>query len=220
MKHTLLLFVLLALMAPSSALAQTSRLDADLGVGFRRFEQQVKSEIGGARGERLVEESQITMDLAATYAVLRHLALGLYLRYDFGSRSAGRFTGLDDEGRTVVSGEVGGSFHEVWLGPLVRGRYGWFHLDLGYGLIGLRSDDARTDLPADGSTDGPLVTSRSVAWVAAIGAHVPVMGAWHLLLELEYRVRYYDRRGSTPLDDSLVHGTQEFTPIIGVGARF
>lgn len=51
----------------------------DVGLTFSRFEQQVKSEIGGADGERLVEETEFGLALHASYRVWGPFSVGLYL---------------------------------------------------------------------------------------------------------------------------------------------
>ena len=70
------------------------------------------------------------------------LSGGLYARYDIGTRKAGRFEGVEN-GRTVTTGETGGAYSELWFGPLVRAQWAYIFAELGYGLLGIRSDDAR-----------------------------------------------------------------------------
>ncbi len=199
--------------------APAELLRFDLGLTFHRFEQQVKSEIGGARGERLVEESAVGLSGIATWRFWGPLSFGAFARFDSGTRNAGRFVGLDDENQTIVEGEVGGDFDELWLGPLLRAQWKMLFIELGYGALGLRNDDARGDLAtADGDTDNALRTSTTVAWLAAIGGQVNVWSNLDVVFRAEYRVRYYDRRDA-PLMDELVHGTQSFSPIVGVAWR-
>lgn len=210
----IVLIVLGSGLAVTNASAETVRLD--VGATFQRFEQQIKTEIGGARGERLVQETAAGIGVQATWTFLDHLAAGLYLRWDGGTRRAGQFAGVGDDGKTVVAGEVGGAYQELWVGPLVRGQYEWAFVELGYGALGLRWDDARDDLPTtDGRTNAPLRTSATVAWIAAVGLRAPLTETLSLGVRLEYRVRYYDRRDK-PLADELVHGTQNFNPFVGL----
>ncbi len=189
----------------------------DLGLTFTRFEQQVKSQIGGARGERLVEETRFGVNALASYTVWGPLSVGGFAWLDVGHRSAGRFGGFDHRtGGAVVAGSVGGDFAEVWIGPMVRARWRMVFVELGYGAFGLRSDDARDDLPdADGDIDSALRTSPTVAWRLALGGHVPLVAPIELALRMEYRVRYYDRRAAS-LRDDVAHGTQEYTPFVGI----
>jgi hypothetical protein len=46
------------------------------------LQQQVKTEIGGARGERLVNESQIGVAASGTYTVLDFASAGLFIVAD------------------------------------------------------------------------------------------------------------------------------------------
>lgn len=192
-------------------------LRADAQLGFSRFEQQVKSEIGGARGERLVEQSELELGLTGSYRIFGPIAAGLFLRSDFGTRRAGRFTGFDDEGAAVVADETGGAYQELWLGPLLRASWRALFFEVGYAVYGARWDDARDDLPtADGEVDAALRTSPTVAWLFALGGGVPVADQWQLVFRAEYRIRYYDRRNGDALADDVVHGTQSITPLLGV----
>lgn len=213
----------LCLLLASPALAADDdfpRWRLDGGLTFSHFEQQVKVEIGGARGERLVTDTELGVNTFFTWSPLRYLGLGVFAQLDVGSREMGRFEGVDDQDRTVTSGELGGSFTELWVGPLVRGQWRTLFLELGYGF-GTRLDDGREDLPdEDGGTDGALLTSPSVAWLFAAGAGVPLTESLQAVLRIEYRVRYYDRRTSGKLADRLVHGTQSLAPFFGVAWSF
>jgi len=212
--------VLVALLVAPAQAAETWRFD--LGLTFTRFEQQVKSEIGGARGERVLEETRFGVNALASYALFTGeedewaISLGAFAWFDVGSRSAGRFVGLDADNAAVVEGEVGGDFRELWVGPMLRGRWRAFFLELGYGALGLRDDEARDDLPTTGGATGAaLRTSPTVAWRFALGGQIPLVDPLQLALRLEYRVRYYDRRDEA-LTDELVHGTQEYAPFVGI----
>ena len=70
-----------------------------------------------------------------------------------------------------------------------------------------------------GSTDDALRTIPTVAWMIGLGGAIEVHEGIDVVLRAQYRVRYYDRRGDTPLADELVHGTQNFTPFFGVAWR-
>jgi hypothetical protein len=41
-----------------------------------------------------------------------------------------------------------------------------------------------------------------------------------LVHRLQYRIRYYDSRGSSALAGGAVHGTQNYTPFVGVAWSF
>jgi hypothetical protein len=216
-----LLFLSLLLAQPALA---DDRLRFDLGLTYDRFEQQIKSEIGGARGERLVEESFLGLQGIATWQLWANDAFGIdvgwYGQFDSGTRNAGRFVGLDENDMTVTEGEVGGDFSEFWTGPLVRANWRTLFIELGYGAIGLRNDDARGDLVDEmGRAEDSLRTSPTVAWMVGLGGSIEVATGWSVVLRAQYRVRYYDRRGDADLTDQLVHGTQNFTPFFGVAWR-
>ena len=195
------------------------RLDA--GLTFGHFQQQVKSDVGGARGERLVDQTLFGLNLFGSYALWGPLRAGLFAQLDAGSREAARFAGLDPDGAATVEGRVGGSFLEFWIGPLLRAQWRGLFAELGWGALGLRSDDARDDLPAsDGSTDGVFRTSPAIAWLVALGGVVPIEDAFSVVFRLEYRIRYYVSRGGEDLAGDLVHGTQDITPFVGVAYTF
>lgn len=209
---------LVAMTLPAHADEETLRLD--LALTYDRFEQQIKSEIGGARGERLVEASFFGLQAAGTWRVWGPIAAGWYAQIDSGTRKAGRFVGLDADNKTVTEGEVGGDFTEFWTGPVVRATWRGLFLEVGYGVFGTRDDDARGDLVAEGgSSADALRTSPTVAWMVGLGGNVEIFEHVDVVLRAQYRVRYYDRRGDTALVDELVHGTQNFTPFFGVAWR-
>ncbi len=193
----------------------------DLGATFSRFEQQAKTEVGGAKGDVLVEAMEIGFLDALTYDVWGPLAAGLFVQADAGTRRAGRFAGFDAKQKTIVTGQVGGDYSELWIGPLVRAEWRGLFGELGWGAYGARSDDARDDLPSEeGDTSGALRTRPAIAWILGLGGVVPVSGTLGVALRLQYRVRYYDRRGGTALANDTVHGTQSFTTFAGIAWRF
>ncbi len=214
MQKITLAILLLILSAPASA-EEAWRIDG--GLSLSRFEQQVKSEVGGVAGERLVMESQVGFAAMGSYRVWGPLSLGLFMQYDLGERAAGKFEGFDTDGKTVIGSESGGSFQEFWVGLLLRVQWRTLFFELAYGAFGIRTDDARDDLPdVNGSTNSALRTSPTIAWLMALGGGVPVTDSLQVVLRLEFRIRYYDRRGSGALKNDIVHGTQNFTPFVGV----
>jgi hypothetical protein len=58
-----------------------------------------------------------------------------------------------------------------------------------------------------------------VRWLAAIGGTINVRPCLAIVLRMEWRIRYYDERGGKPLMDGIIHGTQEFRPLVGVAWR-
>ncbi len=195
---------------------QSERFRLDVALGFHRFEQQVKAEIGGEAGVPLVEETAGALGLEATYNVWKFLRFGLFAQLDVGSRYATRFDRIED-GAPIVEERTGGRYTEIWLGPMVRFQWRGLFAQVGYGALGIRSDTARDDLPGeDGRTDGWLRVSPRIAWRFGVGVFAPVRDDLDVVLRVDYRVRYYVTRNGEPLADDLVHGTQDLTPFLGV----
>lgn len=208
---------------PSAYAEPRVRLDA--GLTFTRFEQQVKTELGGTRGDRLVEEFSFGYAQALTYRAFDwkdfSLAGGGFMQIDVGRREAARFTGFAPDGAPQTSNRIGGAFAELWMGPLVRLEWRRLFGELGYAVYGARRDDARDDLVnEDGSTTGTLRTSASAAWSFALGGRVELTDTLGLVLRMQYRIRYYDTRSGARLAGGAVHGTQNFTPFVGVAWSF
>src|SRR5690606_12105587 len=106
---TIVVLVGVATFMPAHAQADDfARWRLDGGLTFSHFEQQIKTEIGGARGDRLVTDSEFGLNLFATFNPIPYLGLGVFTQLDIGTRRAAAFSGVDDQGRTVTSGEVGG----------------------------------------------------------------------------------------------------------------
>jgi hypothetical protein len=202
------------LVADVGAVEEMIRIDA--GLRFAHFQQQVKSDVGGARGDRIVDETHFGLSLFGSYNVWGPFRAGLYAQLDLGSREAGRFGDFDMDGATIVEDRVGGSYLEFWIGPMIRVQWRGLFAELGWGAIGIRSDDARDDLPASDGSTGAFRTTPAIAWLVALGGVVPVVDAWSAVFRLEYRIRYYDSRGGDDLRDNVVHGTQDITPFVGI----
>ena len=194
-------------------------LRLDLGLTYATFEQQVKSEVGGVSVEPIVEDRSFGLALTATYGIWKYIRLGLFFQLDMGSRFAGRYAGLDANGTPVINGRVGGSYREFWMGPLLRVQWRGIAAEFGYGALGVRSDDARDDLPTAAGETGALRTSPRIAWHAALSGYVPVHPHVDVVFRIQYRVRYYDRRSGGSLAGGVVHGTQNLTPTVGVSWR-
>ena len=216
--------LLAVLCAASSAQAKEEygpRFRLDGGLTFSRFEQQVKSEVGGARGERLVESTEFGYLQMLAFRFWEPLSAGLFLQLDAGTREAGRFAGFAPDGTTVVSDEVGGSYTELWMGPFLRAEWRRLFVEVGYGAYGARHDEARDDLPNEsGDASSNLRTHPTIAWLFALGGSVPLTDELAVALRIEYRIRYYNRRGGEALAGDVVHGTQNITPFVGVAWSF
>ena len=92
-----------------------------------------------------------------------------------------------------------------------------FSLDVGYAPIGIRSDDARTDLPStSGNTSDSFETHPTIAWLIALGGTIPIGSTLDIFIKVEYRVRYYNKRSGENLEGDINLGTQSIAPIIGV----
>lgn len=212
------IFSFYLLLIPSIAYSQDStqwRLEG--GITFSHFQQQVKSEIGGPKGDELVKNTQLGFIVTGTYEFNKYFAAGLFTEFDTGERNMALFDGFDEDGRAMVKNNVGGSYNEFWFGLLIRGIWNQFTLDVGYAPIGMRSDDARTDLPSiSGSTSDSFETHPTIAWLIAIGGYIPVGKSIDIFLKVEYRVRYYNKRGEENLIGDANLGSQSIAPIIGL----
>ncbi len=216
MKSVLILFSTFTLAATMHA--QTgNHFSIDGGLVISHFQQQVKQEVGDPRGERIVYEYELGIVISGRYFLADYFSAGVYVRTDFGKREAALFNGFDSEGRTVVSNELGGNYTEFWFGPAVSFHWKQLFTEFGYGLIGIRTDDGRPDIPSNsGDTSGSFTTNPSIAWLIAAGGTIPITDQLHLMLKLEYRLRYYDERGGNPLVNNIDHGTQSISPLIGI----
>lgn len=193
---------------------------AEITGTFSGFEQQIKTEIGGIKGELLTSDSELSLQAIGTYHVWKFISVGWYFQYDSGNRESAQFSGFDAQGAAEVINLQGGAYTEIWTGPLVRASYKQAFFEFGYGLLGTRTDDARIDLFNEaGSNEGSLTVDPSVAWLLGIGAQVHLCDDLSLLLKAQYRVRYYDSRDGEKLQNEMVHGTQNFSPMIGLSYR-
>ncbi len=184
---------------------------------FNRFEQQIKSEVGGEKGDLLTEDVEISLHFGFEYSLLEHWSLGLFIRFDQGTRELGQFDSLDSSNQPVIVNNIGGAFSEAWLGPYAGFRRGIFAVDLGYGLLGFRDDKARDDIKnINGESNGSFRTSLSVAWFISAGLTAPLLDFLDLSIRFEYRIRYYEFLDNKKLMGDIAHGTQNITPFIGI----
>ena len=188
---------------------------------FSHFEQQIKTEIGGVKGELLAADTELGVQLVGTYNVWKFIHAGWYFQYDMGNRENGQFSGFDSSGAAQVLNLQGGSFSEFWTGPILRAQYKLAFLEFGYGLVGTRNDDSRADILNTSSSDqGSFSTDPSIAWMMGIGAQVNLWKSVSLLIKAQYRVRYYNSRDGLELQDQAVHGTQNFASLVGFSYKF
>lgn len=213
---------LAGLMIAQGANAQDStRFRIDTGIFYSTFQQQVKARVGDPRGERLVNQEEIGIMAMGTYRILDFFSAGFFVQFDRGNRHAAQFDGFDTEGKTKTRNKIGGFFHEFWMGPFLRFQQKTMFAEAGFGLIGLRNDDARTDLRSSaGDERGTFEVSPRIAWLFALGAGLPVSDHLDFIIRMEYRLRYYNEREGTPLEDGIEHGTQNITPFVGISWNF
>ena len=197
-----------------------SKWRIESGVIITHFQQQVKPEVGDPRGERLVNEFQLGFLISGTYSITEYFAAGLFLRVDRGERAAAVFDRFE-EGKAVTSNEVGGVYNEFWFGPLLQFKWNVLSAEIGYALVGLRDDDGRRDIPSStGNNSDAFSTSPLIAWLFTVGGNFPILDNLDIIIKLEYRNRYYTKRGGNPLFNNIEHGTQSISPIAGIGFKF
>jgi hypothetical protein len=219
--YTLIFFVLFVTKHTDLYSQSTLPLSADAGITINHFQQQIKQEVGDERGERLVEESGLGLELQLRYALADWVDVGVFLNYDVGTRKAARFVGFDSSGKTVTSSNLGGDFSEIWFGPIVRASWKQLFLEAGYAIAGSRSDDGRTDvhnISQDSTSNFSL--KPGIAWLLGIGGKLSITEQIYAVIKIEYRFRYYDERNNEPLIDGIEHGTQSVAPYIGVQYQF
>ncbi|MEX1140220.1 MAG: hypothetical protein WEB33_12770 [Bacteroidota bacterium] len=220
MRNGLIVYMLIVVFTAASQTQES--WDIDAGFTFSHFQQQVKAEIGDERGERLVNELEVGVMALGTYRVWRFVSAGIFLQYDRGNRHAARFSGFEvATGKTVTMDKIGGNYNEFWAGPVLRVHWKELFGEFGYGLLGSRNDDARSDLKSStGDSTGTLELMPAVAFYASLGGAFTILERLDLVVRMEYRLRYYDKRAGNPFQASIEHGTQNITPFIGLRFRF
>lgn len=189
----------------------------EAGITISHFQQQVKTEIGTERGERLTNEFQLGLYSSGAYCFNEYIAAGIYLRYDRGQRQLANFDGFDQSGKTLVKDGIGGTYTEFWSGPILHFFYKQLRASFGYGLFGLRDDTAREDIPSiTGDIESAFKLDPSFAWLISLGGRFSVIESLDINISLEYRARYYNTRGGNDLRDNINHGTQSISPLFGV----
>lgn len=193
----------------------------EAGITISHFQQQVKTEIGAERGERLTNEFQFGLYTSGAYCFNEYIAAGIYLRYDRGQRQLANFDGFDQSGKTLVKDGIGGTYTEFWAGPILHFFYKQLRASFGYGLFGLRDDTARQDIPSTtGDVESAFKLDPSFAWLISLGGRFSVIESLDINISLEYRARYYNTRGGNDLRDNINHGTQSISPLFGVVYSF
>ena len=184
---------------------------------FSHFQQQVKSTIGDPKGERLVNINELGIDLNLYYQLKNNYSIGLFIRSDFGGRSLANFDGFDADGKTKVKDKIGGDFQEYWFGPIFKGQWNHFFIELAYAPIAWRVDDARIDLPSvSGNKTTAFSTHPTIAYMLGLGASFNVTKRFDAQFKVEYRVRYYEKREDEDIAGNVNIGSQSIVPVIGL----
>ena len=194
----------------------------ELGGIYSFYTAAVERGTDGESNKQLVVDSSFGLFGAGSYRVWGPLSVGLFTQYEIGNRRSGEFTGnFDDDDVALVGPRFGGSYWELWFGPLVRAQYKGVFAEVGWGLVGMRGDEGRDDLPGeDGNTDA-FRSDPATAWLFAVGGALELSDSLplELILRMNYRIRYYTSRGGEDLTQGTGHGTQDFVPFVGLAWR-
>ena len=127
------------------------------------------------------------------------------------------FNGFDSDGKTTIKDKVGGTYSELWFGPMIQAFWKQLIFELGYAVVGLRKDNGRKDIPnSSGETDGVFSINPAVAWLVNVGGFITLSDALDVTIKIEYRGRYYNERGGKKLLNNIDHGTQSIVPVLGI----
>lgn len=193
----------------------------EVGALVSHFQQQIKRAVGDPRGQRLVNEFQLGGLLSGIYRVQEFIHAGMFVRIDRGERFLANFSGFDSDGKTQTKDGIGGTYTELWIGPLIQLQWKQLTLDLGYAAYGARSDNARSDIMnINNSIGGSFSLHPKIAWLFSVGGSFTIFENIDLLMKIEYRPRYYSERGGSSLINNIEHGTQSIVPILGVAFLF
>lgn len=191
------------------------------GITVSHFQQQVKRAVGEPRGQRLVNEFQLGGLIAGYYRIHDYISVGGFVRFDRGERFLANFSGFDANGKTQTADGIGGTYTEIWIGPLLQFHWKQLTFDAGFAPYGQRDDRARGDIPnTNNSTEGSFSLHPSIAWLFSLGGRFDIYENIDVMLKLEYRPRYYSARGGTALINDIEHGTQSIVPVIGMTYSF
>jgi hypothetical protein len=182
------------------------------------LEQQIE---GPNRDDKLTQDATLSTALSISYAPLEWIEPALWLQLDAGNVRRATFTRPDATGATSEDQLVEGSFWELWVAFMARGRLGPGFVELGWAPLMLRQDTVRDDLPnVNGETDGVFEGSRSVAFILGGGASLPVWDYLDITLRLQFRIRYLVARGGEPLADEEENGQMALWPYFGAHWHF
>ncbi len=215
------LFIVFVVLSTIGISGENLQWKIEGGMVFSHFQQQVKRAVGEPRGQRLVNDFQLGGLLSGYYRVHDLLHVGLFVRVDRGERFLAHFNGFDVNGKTQTKDGIGGTYTEVWLGPLVQFQWKQLTFDAGFAPYGTRSDNARGDIPnANNSASGAFSLHPTIAWLFSLGGNFDITEQIDVLMKIEYRPRYYSKRGGENLISDIEHGTQSIAPVLGVAYSF
>jgi len=211
----------LLLSVPGSAWAQESEELARFAVELAAFPTFTERQVEGPdRDDKLVSDHRLGLVLTGTYRATDWLQVGLYLHTDLGSTSRTLFVS-SDESEEELETVIEGSYWELWTAVFARLTWRAAFFELGWAPLMLRNDTTRTDLPNEsGDTDGVFVGSRSVAFLAGLGAMIPIAEKLSVTVRLQLRIRYMVERGGEPIDGEEEFGQMTAWPFVGLAYSF
>jgi hypothetical protein len=185
------------------------------------FQQQVKTKVGAIRGARLIYHYQLGAMLSGTYKIKEYFSVGVFTRIEGGRRTMAEFDTFDVSGKTLVKNSVGGNFLEIWFGPMLKFSWKQLSLDFGQTVLGFRTDDGRDDIASEtGDIEGAFSLHPVIAWVIALGGNFELTKNLDFSVKVEYRPRYYSKRGGKSLMNDIEHGTMSVDILLGIGYKF
>lgn len=216
-KMKLSVFVYTLCLVISISAQKNTPFRIESGITISHYQAQVKPDVGEPRGERLTNQFEIGLLLSGVYSFTNYFAGGLFFRIDRGERAAASFDRIEN-GRAITENDLGGVYTELWIGPLLRLHWEYLSFETGYAVVGIRNDDGRRDIySSKGSNEDAFTVFPGIAWLFAVGSNFPVYKNLDVIIKIEYRPRYYNKRGGDSLQDNIEHGTQSIAPLFGIG---
>lgn len=195
--------------------------EAALSATYSHFEQQIKAKVGDTRGQKISDITEFGISMEGNRRIIKNLRGGVYVIYDLGNRSGAKFDGFDSTGITRVKDQTGGIYKELWLGPYLQYQWKLLNVDLGYGALGIRQDNGRSDIKnSNGMASGDFLVNPKLAWYVGMGSKVEISSKCFVVIKVQYRVRYYNTRDGEPLMNNMEHGTQNISPYTGILYKF
>lgn len=215
------LFLIVFAVAPHAEAQQEKphQWRVDSSVAFTLNQEQTRGS-SGQSGGKLFQDLQAAALLSGTRSLTFCFDAGLFFLFEQGLRSAAQFNGVDASGTPGTRDKLSGTQTTYWFGPIIRGNYRWAFLEAAYIAFGRRSDTAYPTLASTGGSRDAFRTHPLKSWLFSAGFGVPMNEALDLVVRVEYRYLYYNRRGSEKLPNDIVYGNQSIRPHIGVAWRF